>query len=133
MSSGTTATDSSCVCGKTARNHPTQPASARAAPKALTDILVTSPANRRVVPNARRKGQAVGAGTSIVPGLRDVSFNCSVANSVAMSTSTSENVNYGKNHNPYGVHEMPVHREHLDVGRLPYSHTTTKSEHRNDH
>src|SRR6266851_7644549 len=115
MSSGTTATVSSCSCGKTARNHPLQPTSARAAPRTLTDMLVTSPANRRVAPKAKMKGQAVGAGTSIVLGVRGVSFNCSVANSVAMSASASENVNYRKNHNPYGVNEMPVHREHFDV------------------
>src|SRR5438445_7365884 len=130
MSSGTTATASSCACGKTARNHPTQPASARAAPRTLTDMLVTSPAKRRVAPKAKMNGQAVGAGTSIVRG-REPSFNCSVANSVAMSTSAPENVNYGKNHNPYGVDEVPVHREHFDVTRLLYSHTATKSEHRN--
>src|SRR6201993_5423785 len=131
MSSGTTATLSSCSCGKTARNHPTQPDSASAAPRTLTDMLVTSPANRRVAPKARMKGQAVGAGTSIVRGFREVSFNRSVANSVAMSTSASENVNHGKNHNPYGVHEMPVHREDFDVPRLLDSHTATKSEYPN--
>src|SRR5216683_2544374 len=131
MSSGTSATVSSCGCGKTARNHPTQPASASAAPRTLTDMLVTSPANRRVAPKARMKGQAVGAGTSIVLGVRDVLFNCSVVDIVAISTSAAENVNYGKNHNPYGVDEMPVHREHFDVTRLLHSHTATKSEHRN--
>src|SRR5712691_8617910 len=133
MSSGTTATASSCACGKTARNHPTQPASANAAPRTLTDMLVTSPANRRVAPKARMKGQAVGAGTSIARGGRHASFICSVANTVAISTSAPENVNYGKNHNPYGVDEMPVHREHFDVTGLLHSHTATKSEHRNRH
>src|SRR5712692_3931635 len=114
MSSGTSATVSSCGCGKTARNHPTQPASASAAPRTLTDMLVTSPAKRRVAPKARMKGQAVGAGTSMV-GVRHGLSNCSVTNTVAISTSAAENVNYGKNHNPYGVDEMPVHREHFDV------------------
>src|SRR6267154_5690007 len=131
MSSGATATASSCSCGKTARNHPTQPDSASAAPRTLTDMLVTSPANRRVVPKARMNGQAVGAGTSIMRGGREASFNCSVANSVDMSTSATENVNYGKNHDPYGVDEMPVHREHFDVTRLLHPYTATKSEHRN--
>src|ERR1700746_1024979 len=133
ISSGTTATVSSCACGKTARNHPTQPASAKAAPRTLTDMLVPSPANRRGAPKAKMKGQAVGAGTSIVRGGRDVSFSCSVANSIAMSTSASEKVNYRKNHHPYGVDEMPVHRETFDGTRLLHSHTTTKSEHRNNH
>src|SRR5882762_2917747 len=131
MSSGATATASSCSCGKTARNHPTQPASASAAPRTLTDMLVTSPAKRRVAPKAKMNGQAVGAGTSIMRGVRKVSFNCS--DIVAISTSAPENVNYGKNHNPYCVDEMPVHREHLDVTRLLHSHTATKSEHRNGH
>src|SRR5258708_31408449 len=49
-----------------------------------------------------------------------------------MSASASENVNYGKNHNPYGIDEMPVHGQHFDVTGLLYSHTATKSEHRND-
>src|SRR5882762_343417 len=131
ISSGATATDSSCSCGKTARNHPTQPASANADPRTLTDMLVTSPANTRVAPKAKMKGQAVGAGTSIVRGAREPSFNCSVVDIVAMFASAPENVNYGKNHNPYGVDEMPVHREHFDVTRLLHSHTATKSEHRN--
>ena len=78
-------------------------------------MLVTSPAKRSVAPKAKMNGQAVGAGTSIVRGLREVSFCCSVANSVTISTSAAENVNYGENHNPYGVNEMPVHREHFDV------------------
>src|SRR5882762_1213504 len=92
-------------------------------------MLVTSPAKRRVAPKAKMNGQAVGAGTSIVRGVRKVSFNCS--DIVAISTSTPENVNYGKNHNPYGVNKMPIHREHFDVTRLLHSHTATKSEHRN--
>src|ERR1700719_1855475 len=133
MSSGTTATVSSCACGKTARNHPTQPANASTAPRTLTDMLVSSPANRRAAPKAKMNGQAVGSGTLIVPGVPEFSFNCSVANSVAMSTSAPENVNYGKNHNPYGVHKMPVHREHFDATGLLDSHTTTKSENRNGH
>src|SRR5258708_33970990 len=103
MPSGTTATASSRACGKTARNHPTQPASASAAPRTLTEMLVTNPANRRVAPKAKMKGQAVGAGTSIVRGGREASFNCSVAINVDMSTSATENVNYGKNHHPHGV------------------------------
>src|ERR1700693_803011 len=131
MSSGASATVSSCACGKTARNHPTQPASASAAPRTLNDMLVTSPATRTAALNTNMNGQAVGAGTSIVRGGREPSFNCSVANSVAMSTSAPENVNYGKNHNPYGVDEMPVHRKHFDVTGLLHSHTATKSEHRN--
>src|SRR6266851_7365241 len=94
-------------------------------------MLVTSPAKRRVAPKAKMKGQAVGAGTSIVRGGREPLFCCSVANSAAMSPSAPENVNYGKNHNPYGVDEMPVHREHFDVARLLYSYTATKSEDRN--
>lgn len=60
-------------------------------------------------------GHAVGAGTSISRGVRELSFNPSVADSVGMFTSTSKNVNYGENHNPYGIDEMPVHREHRDA------------------
>src|SRR3954466_6908783 len=96
-------------------------------------MLVTSPANRRATPKAKMKGHAVGAGTSMVRGARHVSFNCSVVDSVAMSTSAAENVNYGKNHNPYGVDEMPVHREHFDVTGLLHSHAAPQSEHRDRH
>src|SRR5271155_294215 len=133
MSSGATATASSCSIGKISRNHPTQPASASAAPRTLTDMLVTKPANSRAAPKARMNGHAVGAGTSIVRGVRHASFNCSVVDIVAMSTSAAENVHNGKNYNPYGVDEMPVHREHFDAARILLSHTTTKSEHRNCH
>src|SRR3954465_15654079 len=96
-------------------------------------MLVTSPANRRATPKAKMKGHAVGAGTSIVRGARHVSFNCSVVDSVAMSTSASENVNYGKNHNPYDVDEMPVHREHFDMTGLLHPDTATQSKDRDRH
>src|ERR1700731_2576825 len=132
MSSGRTGTTSSCSCGKTSRNQPTEPATDSRAPRQLTDVLVTRPANSSAAPSAKMNGHAVGAGTSISRGARGFSLNCSVVDSVAIYTSAAENVNYGKNHNPYGVDEMPVHREHFDVTRLLHSHTTTKSEHRND-
>jgi hypothetical protein len=59
-------------------------------------------------------GQAVDAGISISCGAGGLSLNCSVADSIAINTSASENVNHGKNHHPYGIDEMPVHREHRD-------------------
>src|SRR5438445_659093 len=83
------------------------------APSTLTDTFVTRPANSTVTPKAKIKGHAVGAGTSIVLGVRGLSFNCSVANSVAISTSAAENVNHSENHNPHSVHKMPVHGEYL--------------------
>src|SRR5712692_10231875 len=133
MSSLTIGTASSCSCGKTSRNHRTQPANARAAPRTLTDVLVTSPANSSMTPNAKIKGHAVGAGTSISRGARGLLFNCSVVNSVAIRSLASQHVNHSENHNPHRVDEMPVHREHFDVTGLLHSHTATKSEHRNGH
>src|SRR5260370_40806314 len=106
MSSGTTATASSCACEKTARNHPTQPASANAAPRTLTDMLVTSPANRRVAPKATMKGQAVRASPSIVPGCRQVPYNWTFAISVDISPSPTQTQNYSKKHDPNDIDDM---------------------------
>src|SRR5215475_3498603 len=93
-------------------------------------MLVTSPANISAVPNARRNGHAVDAGTSISRGARGLSPNWSAANGVAMCTSASQNVNYGKNHDPYGIDEMPVHRKHFDTLRLVDPHTAGDSKNR---
>src|SRR5271169_5619823 len=107
MSSGRTVTTSTCSCGKTSRNQPTTPASDSTAPRQLTDVLVTRPANSSATPKAKMNGHAVGAGTSISRGTCRLSFNCSVADRVGMCTSASENVNNGENDNPYDVDEMP--------------------------
>src|ERR1700728_74666 len=131
MSSGTITTTSSCSCGKTSRNQPTEPASDSSAPRQLTDVLVTRPAKSSATPMAKINGHAVGAGTSISRGER-VSFNCSVADRVSIDSSASKNVNYRENHNPYGIHEMPVHREHFDVIRLLHSHATSTTEYGDD-
>src|ERR1700685_4378030 len=115
MSSGRTGTTSSCSYGKTSRNQPTEPASNSRAPRQLTDVLVTRPANSSAAPSAKMNGHAVGAGTSISRGTRGLSLNCSVADSLAIYTSASKNVNYRKNHKPYGIDEVPVHRKHRDA------------------
>jgi hypothetical protein len=75
-------------------------------------------------------GHAVGAGTSISRGARGLSFNSSVADRVGMYTSASENVNYSENHNPYGIDEVPVHREHSDATGLAHSQMADQSEYR---
>src|SRR5713226_9965951 len=59
--------DSCFSCGNTSRNHPTQPASVKIAPRMLTEALVTNPAKTNAIPKARMIGHAVGAGSSIVP------------------------------------------------------------------
>src|ERR1700690_1893862 len=109
MSSGRTGTASSCSCGKTSRNQPTQPATDSRAPRQLTDVLVTRPAKISAAPRAEMNGHAVGAGTSISRRAGGLSFNCSVVDSLAIDTSASKNVNYRENDNPYGVDKMPVH------------------------
>src|SRR6202451_1421715 len=99
MSSGRTGTTSSCSCGKTSQNQPTEPATDSSAPRQLTDVLVTRPANNSAAPSAKMNGHAVGAGTSISRGARGLSLNCSVANRVAISASAPKNVNYSEDHN----------------------------------
>src|SRR5262245_40361940 len=114
MSSATTGTVSSCSCGKTSRNQPMHPARASTAPSKLTETLVTRPANNKVHPKARAKGQAVGAGTSISPGVWLLSLNSSVISNVGISLpSASENVNHSENDDPNYIHEMPVHGKHI--------------------
>src|SRR5579862_4806176 len=108
MSSGRSGTTSSRGCGKTSRNQPTQPASASRAPRQLTDMLVTRPANSSPAPSAKINGHAVGAGTSISREARGPWFDPCVADSVGMDTSAPQNVNYRENHDPYGIDKMPV-------------------------
>jgi hypothetical protein len=64
--SATTGTDSISSCGRTARNQPTEPLTAKIAPKMLTEAVVSIPANTSVMPKAKTIGQAVGAGSSTV-------------------------------------------------------------------
>src|SRR5215469_11895571 len=112
MSSATTGTVSSCSCGKTSRNQPMHPARESTAPSKLTEALVTRPANNKVHPKARTKGQAVGAGTSISRGVWRLSLNSSVISNVAISLpSASQNVNHSKNNDPDRIDKVPVQRE----------------------
>src|SRR5262250_3577901 len=112
ISSATTGTVSSCSRGKTSRNQPMHPARESTAPSKLTETWVTRPANNKLHPNARTKGQAVGAGTSISRGVWRLSFNSSVISNVAISLpSASQNVNHSKNNDPDRIHKMPVHGE----------------------
>src|SRR5580704_18074703 len=115
MSSGSLGTTCSCSCGNTPRNQPTEPASASRAPRQLTDVLVTRPANRSATPRAKTNGHTVGAGTSSSRGGRGLACNWSVADCVGMYTSASKNVNHSENHNPNGIDKMPVHRQHRDT------------------
>src|SRR5215467_9331304 len=114
MSSATTGIVCSCSCGNTSRNQPMHPARESTAPRMLTETLVTRPANNKVHPKARTKGQAVGAGTSISRGVWRLSLTCSVISNVAISLpSASQNVNDSKNNNPNHVHKIPVQGEYF--------------------
>src|SRR5215472_10026535 len=114
ISSAITGTVTSCSCGKTSRNQPMHPARESTAPRKLTARLVTRPANNKVHPKARTKGQAVGAGTSISRGVWRLSLNSSVTNNVAIFLpSASQNVNDGENDDPNGIHKVPVQGKHL--------------------
>src|ERR1700757_4428693 len=101
MCSGITGTGFSCSLGKTSRNHPMHPAKERRAPRKLTDMLVTRPANNKVHPKASTSGQAVGAGTSISRGVPRLSLTSSVISNVAIFLlSASQHVNDRKNDDP---------------------------------
>src|SRR5215469_11716572 len=132
-SSNTTGTVSSCSRGNTSRNQPTQPATARARPRTLTEALVRRPANIKVKPKAKTRGQAVEAGTSISTGARGLCSTCSTDTSVAMFfSSAAENVNDGENNDPHGIHKMPVHGQHLDASRLLRRNATCQPEKQHD-
>src|SRR6266478_9238799 len=74
--------------GRTSRNQPTAPATARTAPSRLTEAAVTSPAKTSVKPNARTIGHAVAAGASIF--------------------SNSDDIDHRENDDPDGIHKVPV-------------------------
>src|SRR5215831_9398940 len=60
------ANDSCFSWGRTSRNQPTKPQSAKIAPSKLTNSVVTNPANNSATPKARTMGHGVLAGISIV-------------------------------------------------------------------
>src|SRR5215475_15164532 len=116
ISSASTGIVSSCSRGNTSRNQPTLPARESTAPRKLTERLVTRPANSKVQPNARTRGQAVGAGTSISRGVPPLSLTSSGISNVAIFLlSASQNVNDGKNDDPNHIDKMPVQGKHFDT------------------
>src|SRR5215468_1445408 len=134
ISWGTTGTVSSCSCGKTSRNQPIDPAIQSTTPRRLTETLVTRPANNKVHPKARTRGQAVGAGTSISCGVWPLSLKCSFISNVAISlSSASQNVHDGKNDDPNHIDKMPVQRKHFDrMGVLPAYPAGKREDRHND-
>src|SRR5262249_17383635 len=117
-SPNSTGTVSSCSCGKTSRNHPTQPATARTMPRILTDALVRRPANIKAKPKDKTIGHAVDAGTSISAGAR-VPFSTCFTVSVAISfSSTAQNINHSENNYPNGIYKMPVQGKYVDTSGL---------------
>ncbi len=78
----------------------------------LTEALVTNPAKTNVRPKARTIGHAVGAGSSIVCGTCSRADGLSISDPIFQFLLLSSNhVHDRKNHNPHGVHEMPVQRQ----------------------
>src|SRR5215471_20986114 len=133
ISSATTGTVSSCSRGKTSRNQPMHPARESTAPSKLTETWVTRPANNKLHPNARTKGQAVGAGTSISRGVWRLSFNSSVISNVAISLpSASQNVNDSENDDPNRIHKVPVQRKHFHTARVLGADLARKGKDRHD-
>src|SRR5215472_227739 len=76
-SSAMTGTATSCSWGKTSRNQPTEPARASTTPRTVTDTLVSRPANIKANPQAKARGHAVDAGTSISLETRGPGATCS--------------------------------------------------------
>src|SRR6516162_399377 len=133
ISSATTGTVTSCSCGKTSRNQPIDPARESTAPSKLKETLVTRPANNKVHPKARTKGQAVGAGTSISRGVWRLSLNCSLTNKVAMLLpSASQNVDNGEDDDPNHIHKMPVQGKDFHTRRVFLSDAVGKGKDRHN-
>src|SRR5712671_5964654 len=122
-SSAKTGTTSSCSCGKTSRNQPTQPASVSTAPSTLTDALVRSPAKSSANPTASTRGHAEEAGNSISRGPFELSLSWSANTEVVIpspDSSSGNNVNHGEDNDPDCIHKMPVQRKHIQTsGMLP--------------
>src|SRR5260370_32143527 len=124
--------DSCFSCGNTSRNHPTQPATMKIATRMLTEALVTNPANTNVSPKARMIGHAVGAGSSIVRGACSPASRLSISDPIFQFLLLSSNhVNDRKNHNPHGIHEVPVQRQDVNTFSVLWSHVSQKREHHN--
>src|SRR5215475_9868628 len=134
ISSASTGIVSSCSRGNTSRNQPTLPARESTAPRKLTERLVTRPANSKVQPNARTRGQAVGAGTSISRGVPRLSLTSSVISNVAIPLlSASQNVDNRKDNDPNRIHKMPVQGKHFDTtGVVPSDPAGSRKDRHND-
>src|SRR5262245_19273887 len=99
-----------------------QPATANTTPRKLTERLVRSPANIRVIPTANTIGHAVGAGSSM----------STVARSLAMAPSAPDHVHDGEDDDPHGVDEVPVERERPDARRVLAADEAGDGEDRHD-
>src|ERR1051326_867775 len=117
--SPSTATCSCFSCGSTSRNQPVHPLNARIAPKKLTPALVTSPAKISAHPSARTNGQAVDDGRFTLS--RAAWLVCG-ADSIRSSL-PSHQINHSEHHHPYGIHKMPIHREHFAAVRVLHVHS----------
>src|SRR5215467_67955 len=85
-----------------------------------------------VHPTARTKGHTVGAGTSSSRGGCENCPGCSAETNVDIFASTPHNVNHGEDHNPHGVHKMPVHGEHIDAMGLVRADAASEGQDRRD-
>src|SRR6266853_447311 len=131
MALSSTETRSCFSSGNASRNQPTQPAIARIAPRRLTAILVTSPANSSVKPKARTIGHAVGAGSSTVfingsTSRGDSSIISEPICSSLLSSGlvqpyrplSSNDVNDREYHNPHCIDEVPIERQDVNSIRV---------------
>src|ERR1700685_1418399 len=114
MTSVEPGTDSCFSRGSTSRNQPIHPQTVKIAPMMLTGALVTRPANSNATPKAATIGQAVGAGSSMLPGEPARVSVRSVPIPPTLSLASND-VNDSENHNPHCIHEMPVNRQHVDT------------------
>ena len=82
----------------------------------LTEALVTRPANSSVMPNARMIGQAVGAGSVIVPGAASVASAREFRRiHVTLLPSATDDVNHREHNDPDRINKMPIQRKDFDA------------------
>ena len=111
--------------------------------------LCDQPRREQVMPKAVTKGQAVGAGKLTWSGT--CSCFCSAAITFLRSRFpllhppprravggkrwrlTTDDVNHGKNNDPYAIDKMPVPREHLDVLSVRPRHVSAQAQDQDQH
>lgn len=125
-----TGTDSCCSRGRTSRNQPMHPLTAKIAPKMLTAAVVTIPANTNATPRAKTIGHAVGDGSSTVFGPSSCVF-IGTSTFVVIYHSTPDDVNHREHHHPHRVYKMPIERQYIEAIGMLVPHVSPKQKSQN--